>query len=179
MKRLAIGAGAAIVALVLLVLVVHTPPFRRQVLRYTIAEVQRRYAIRIQASRLDYNLAALSLGLADVRIAADLTPDTPFFEADYLSVALPARALAGVIALGEIGVTNGRVRVIRDADGRMNLPESSDTPSGEPAALDIAHLTAPRLAVQVADAQNDLALAVPGITLDIGRNDGRVTLNAP
>ena len=61
----------------------------------------------------------------------------------------------------------------------MNLPDSSETPSGEPAPLNIAHLSAPRLLVDVKDAQNDLSLAVPGITLDIGRAQGRVALNAP
>ena len=53
-------------------------PVRRMVLRYTIAEVRRRYAIRIEAARLDYNLAALTIGLAQVRIAADRTPDLHF-----------------------------------------------------------------------------------------------------
>ena len=43
-----------------------------------------RYGIRIEASRLDYNLAALSVGLSNVRIAADRTPALPFFEADYV-----------------------------------------------------------------------------------------------
>jgi hypothetical protein len=74
------------------VLVVHTPPVRRAVLRYVIAEVQRRYGIRIEASRLDYNLAALTVGLADVRIAADRTPSGSFFAADYLHAALARRA---------------------------------------------------------------------------------------
>src|SRR5712691_1179414 len=179
MRRLGLVAGAVIAAVALFVLVVHTPPVRRFVLRHAIAEVQRRYAIRIEAGRLDYNLAALTIGLAQVRIAADRTPDRPFFEADYAQAALARRALMGVVAFDDIAVTNGQVHVIRDRDGRMNLPESSDTPSGEPAALDVAHLSAPRLVVDVKDAQNDLSLAIPGITLDVGRSQGRVALNAP
>ena len=166
-------------AVVLFVLVVHTPPVRRMVLRYAIAEVRRRYALRIDAARLDYNLAALTIGLAQVRIATDRTPDLPFFEADYVQAALAARALGGMVAFDEIAVTSGRLRVMRDRDGRMNLPESSNTPPGEPAPLNVAHLSAPRLVVDVKDAQNDLSLAVPGITLDIGRTQGRVALNAP
>src|SRR5712691_7180260 len=97
MRRLGLVAGAVIAAVALFVLVVHTPPVRRFVLRYTIAEVERRYAIRIEASRLDYNLPALTLGLADVRIAAVRTPNLPFFEADYVRAALPTRALTGVV----------------------------------------------------------------------------------
>ena len=76
MKRVALAAGAIVVASCLFVLAVHTPPVRRAVLRYVISEMQRRYAIRIDASRLDYNLAALTVGLADVRIAAERTPAT-------------------------------------------------------------------------------------------------------
>src|SRR5436309_324592 len=45
--------------------------------------------------------------------------------------------------------------------------------------IGLAHLPAPRLAVDVKDAQNDLTLAIPGVTLDIGRSQGRAALNAP
>ena len=179
MKRLALVAGAALVAIGLFVLVVHTPPVRRAVLRYVVAEVQRRYAIRIDAARLDYNLPALTVGLAQVRIAADRTPDFPFFQADYVSAALASRALTGIVAFDEVAVTNGRVQLVRDRDGRMNLPDSSDTPAGEPAPLNIAHILAPRFVIDIKDAQNDLALAIPGVTLDIRTRDGRMTLDAP
>src|ERR1051325_2925507 len=191
MRRLAITAAAVLIAVVVFVLVVHTPPVRRAVLRYVVAEVQRRYAIRIEASRLDYNLAELTIGLADVRVTAlsaeargataeaERTADQPFFEAGYVRAALARRTLTGAVAFDEVAITNGRVRLIRDRDGRMNLPESSDTPSGEPAPLDIAHLSAPRFVVDVNDAQNDLALAIPGRALDIAKSSGRLTLNAP
>jgi outer membrane protein assembly factor BamA/autotransporter translocation and assembly factor TamB len=179
MKRLGLLAAAAVALVVVFVLVVHTPPFRRLVLRYVISEVQRRYALRIDAARLDYNLAALTLGLADVRLAADRTPSAPFFEAAYVAVALPSRVLIGVMAFDDINVTGGRIHLVRDRDGRMNIPESSQTPSGEPAALDLGRLLMPRLLVDYTDAQNDLAVTIPGVTLDIGREQGRVALNAP
>jgi len=179
MKRLGLLAAAAVVLVVAFVLVVHTPPFRRLVLRYVIGEVQRRYAMRIDASRLDYNLAALTLGLADVRLAAERTPSAPFFEADYVRVALPSRALTGAIAFDDITVTSGRIHLLRDPDGRMNIPESGETPSGEPAALDIRRFSAPRLLLEFTDSQNDLKVTVPGITLNVGREQGRVTLDAP
>src|SRR3954470_18648554 len=98
-RRLVLIAGAVLAAIVLFVFVVHTPPVRRAVLRYVIADVQRRYAIRIEASRLDYNLAALTFGLADVRVAAERTPDAPFFEADYVRAALARRVLTGIVAI--------------------------------------------------------------------------------
>jgi len=124
MKRFA-RVGLAVAAITaLLVLAVHTPPFRRLVLRYAIAEAQRRYAIQIQADRLDYNLAALSFGLSNVRIAAVTTPQAPFFSSNYIHVTLPRRALTGIVAFDEIAVTGGDIRIVRDADGHMNLPPS-------------------------------------------------------
>src|SRR5882672_11061278 len=174
MRRLALVAGAGLVAVGLFVLVVHTLPVRRAVLRYVVAEVQRRYGIRIEAARLDYNLPALTIGLSQVRIAAERTPGVPFFQADYVSAALASRALTGIVAFDEIAVTNGHVQLTRDRDGRMNLPDSSDTPAGEPAPLNIAHLSAPRFVIDIKDAQNDLALDAPA-TLTVGRNQTRVT----
>jgi len=178
-RRLALVAAALVVAVGVVVLIVHTPPVRRAVLRYVIAEVQRRYAIRIEASRLDYNLPALTLGLADVRIAAERTAATPFFQADYLHAQLARSAFTGIIAFDEISVSDGQVHLVRDADGRMNLPESAATPSGEPSPLNINHLAAPRFAINVSDAQSDLALTIPGLTLDIRRADGHLSLDAP
>jgi uncharacterized protein involved in outer membrane biogenesis len=179
MKRLALLAGAAVALVVVFLLVAQTPPFRRLVLRYVIGEVQRRFAMRVDATRLDYNLATLTIGLADLRLAADRTAGTPFFEADYVRVVLPSRVLGGVLAFDDIAVTNGRIHVLRDRDGRMNIPEPSGTPSGPPAALDVRRLSAPSLVVDFTDLRNDIAAAVPGITLDIGRDQGRVMLNAP
>ena len=162
-----------------LAVVVHTPAFRRLVLRYAVAEVQRRYGIRLEAERLDYNLASLTIGLAQIRISVDRSPDTPFFEADYLHASLPRRMLMGIIALDEIAVTNGFVRVVRGGDGRTNLPDSSDSRGAEPAALDIARLVAPRFRVEVQDAQTGVILQIPGVNIDIGRTAGRISLAAP
>src|SRR4029077_8684320 len=97
---------------------------RRLVLRYVAAEVQQRYGVRIAAARLDYNLAALRVGLAGLRVAANASPDLPFFEADYVAVSLPRRVLAGVVAFDDVQITNGRVRIVRGQDGRTNLPTS-------------------------------------------------------
>ena len=179
MKRLGLLAAAAVALVVVFVLVAHTPPFRRLVLRYVISEVQRRYAMRIDATRLDYNLAALTLGLADVRLASERTPSASFFEAAYVRVALPSGALIGRIAFDDITVTSGRMHLVRDREGRMNVPESGETPSEEPAALNIRRFSASRLLVDFTDTQNDVAVTIPGLTLDIGRDQGRVSLNGP
>src|SRR2546429_8273441 len=174
MKRFARAAVAVVAAVVLFVVAVHTPPVRRMVLRYVIADVQRRYAIRIDADRLDYNLAALTVGLSNVRIVALALPstsamppevraETPFFSADYASVSLPARALTGVVAFKQIVITDGHLRVVRDTNGRTNLPASSSAPNGEPAALDVARLFAPGMGLDLQDAVSGVALTIPAL----------------
>ena len=183
LKPVARRAGLLVLALVLaagvIAVVVHTPAFRRFVLQYAVTEVQRRYGIRLEAARLDYNLTSLRIGLAEIRISVERSPDAPFFEADYLRASVSRRVLMGIIALDEIAVTNGRIHIVRGGDGRTNLPESSDSRGGEPAALDIARLVAPGFRVDVEDAQADLTLRIPGINIDIGRAAGRISLVAP
>ena len=115
-------------AALILVLLVHTPVARGAALRYALAAIQRNYGLTLQAARLDYNLATLRVGLAGLRVSAEGSPDEPFFEADYVSVALPAGILLGHVAFRDISVTNGRVVVHRRADGGSNLPQSEDSP---------------------------------------------------
>ena len=67
MKRLALVAAAVLVAVGLFVLVVHTPPVRRPVLRYAgrRGSAALRHPHRCRASRLQ--LAGADLGLVEVR----------------------------------------------------------------------------------------------------------------
>jgi len=171
--------AAPIVLAIVLAIVVHTPPVRGFVLRYAVAETQRRFGIRVEAARLDYNLISLSVGLAQARVTADRAGAVPLFEADYLRVSLPWRALTGVLAFDEVAITGGRVHVIRDADGRTNLPDSSGATGGAPPALDVGRLTAPRLALDVQDTPGNLRIEAPGIDIDIGQSAGRLQLVQP
>src|SRR5688572_26827013 len=133
--RAALWVVAVAAAILLLVLLAHAPFARSAALRYALATVQRNYGLTLQADRLDYNLARLRVGLAGVRLSAEGSVNEPFFEAEYLSVTLPAGVLLGDVAFRDISVTNGRVFVHRHADGRSNLPQSEDSPANDPPAL--------------------------------------------
>ena len=179
MRRLAvIGLGAA-AGLLALVLLLHTPVVRARVLQYALSRVQESYALRLEASRLDYNLATLRLGLADLRVAAAGASEPPFFEADYVSVIVPTSVLFGTVAFDDISVTNGLVRILRRQDGMTNLPSGAATPAGEPPPLHIAHLSIPRLAVDIRDEQGDVTFRMPAIAIDLTPDAGRVALGAP
>ena len=101
--------GVLLAAAVLLVVLVHAPFFRAAALRYAVRTVEEQYDLHLDASRLDYNLAALRIGLADLRVSALHSRDEPFITADYLSVTLPWRTVLGDVAFNDITVTNGRV----------------------------------------------------------------------
>ena len=64
MKKVGVSIAAALAGAVVLVLLAHAPFVRSAALRYALGAVQRNYGLSLQADRLDYNLAALRVGLA-------------------------------------------------------------------------------------------------------------------
>ncbi len=179
MKKVGVGIAVALAGAVVLVLLAHAPFVRNAALRYALGVVQRNYGLSLQADRLDYNLATLRVGLAGVRVSAEGSADEPFFEAEYVSVGLPAGILAGNVAFRDISVTNGRVFVHRRADGSSNLPRSEDSPGGDPPALRIDRIDVPRLAIEVRDEQADLALQAPAIGFVLTPDEGSIALAQP
>lgn len=158
-----------------LAVAVHTPPVRRAALRYAIATVQRQYGLRIDAARLDYNLAALSVGLSDLRVFAAAS-EVPFFEARYVGATFPRSILFGEVAFRTITVTDGRVRIVRRADGTTNLPPSTASPGGEPPPLHVDDLSIPRLAIEAHDELSDVDVDVPSLELRLAARGGRIAL---
>src|SRR5688572_14798056 len=178
--RISLIIAAALAATaVLFVLLLHAPFTRRAVLGYVLPRIEREYQLQLTASRLDYNVAAMRVGLADVCLAAPHTPNEPFFTADYVLVDVPWRVVLGDVVFDDISVTNGRVAVRRRADGTSNLPSGSDEPSDEPAPLRVRRLAMSRLAVDLRDEQAVASLWLPA--LDILLTPGTVgrTLSGP
>jgi outer membrane protein assembly factor BamA/autotransporter translocation and assembly factor TamB len=175
-RRLIIVFGVLVTAAVLLVVLVHAPFSRAAALRYAVRTVEEQYDLHLDASRLDYNLAALRIGLADLRVSALHATDEPFITADYLSVMLPWRTVVGDIAFNDITVTNGRVFVRRREDGTSNLPAGSEAPAGEPPALRVEQLNVPQLAIDLRDEQAAMFLSMPSIALRLTPGAGYVKL---
>ena len=174
--KIAAVLAAAVVAVAL---ILHAPFARRAALRYALTTVQRDYRLTLEAARLDYNLAALRVGLAGIRLSAPGSTNEPFFEADYVSVTLPIGALFGDVAFKNITATNARVVVHGRADGTTNLPRAEDSPGDDPPALRIARLDVPQLAIDVRDEQADIALQIPAIALLLTPDDGSISLAMP
>lgn len=153
---------------------VHAPFVRQAVLRYAIGRLQQEYGIRVDADRLDYNLATRRFGLAGVRVSA-AGQQPPFFEAGYVAVTVPRQALVGDVSFDEVAVTDGMVRLRRSAIGVSNIPASGDG-GGEPAPLRIGRLSLSALRVDVRDEQYGVVLDVPAADIALGAGEGRIVL---
>ena len=170
--------GEIIVALtaisVAAVLLVHTPVVRQAVLRYAVSLLEQQYGIRLEADRLDYNLASMRIGLSRMRLSF-VGRQPPFFEAAYVAVVVPWRVLLGEVSFEDVVVTGGLVRIRTTAAGVSNLPTS--TPStGEPAPLRIARLGIAPLRVDIRDEASGFALDIPSAEVRLTARDGRIAL---
>jgi len=172
-----LAAGALLVLILAGLLALHAPPVRAYALRYASSRALEQ-GIVLEAERLEYNLVALRAALIGVRVSA-VGATAPFFEADDVDVELPGRMLRGELAIDDVTITGGRVRVVRGADGQTNLPttpESDD--AAEPAPLPVARVFAPGLTLELRDRANDLVVDAPALTLDLS-SAGRVQLDMP
>jgi outer membrane protein assembly factor BamA/autotransporter translocation and assembly factor TamB len=133
--------------------------------------------VQIEADGLDYNLATRRARLANVRVAA-AGEAQPFFTADSVAADASYQVFFGKVAIDEVTVTNGTVRIVRRADGTTNLPKSSGGGTGDPAPLPIARIIAPRLAVEYRDEPANVTIRTAALTADVSSR-GRLALDAP
>ena len=183
---LRLAALLAIVAIVagVAVMVVHSPPVRRYALDRAIAALEERARIRLHAAHLTYNLLALRMTLEDVRVASVLDLDRPFFTADRVRVELQGGWLARATRDFQlqrddrIDIAGGRVQILRSADGRLNVPESSGS-KGDAEPLQLGTISAPGLAFEFSDSRDRLSLSLPAIDVTLGGKSGRIELRQP
>jgi outer membrane protein assembly complex protein YaeT len=100
----------------------HLPPVRARVLDRVRAYALQEFGIRLQASRLGYNLLTRSIELRDVSLTAT-SASQPFLQADRAVVLLDPAIYLGRVTVSHIAITRPRLTLVRDADG-VNLPPS-------------------------------------------------------
>jgi len=175
-RRLMVVAAALAATGAAFVLLLHAPFVRRAALRYALPAIERQYGMRLDASRLDYNLAALRIGLAGVRLAAPHSLDEPFFSAEYVSVTLARRSLAGPLTFDAIAATDARIVVRRRSDGSTNLPSPSGEPSDDPPPLRVNLIDVPQIALDLRDEQAARFLWIPALAIRLTPDGGFVRM---
>lgn len=173
-RRSFLLAAGVIAAGLVAVALLHTSATRSAVLARAAAYAEARYGIRIEASRLEYNLVRLSFRLSGVRVASPRSPSQPFFEADRLEIDLPPSVLGGALTITRLSADRARVHVLRAADGTSNLPSSTGG-TGEPTPIPIGRMQVSDLTVEVADEPTAFAIVLAGGALDVTPRSGRIT----
>ncbi len=178
-RRLLLFVAAVILLIAGAALLVHAPFVRARVLAYALATLEDQYGIRVEAGRLDYNLLALRVGLSSVRVSA-AGKQPPFFEADYVAVAVPRRTLLGDVFFDEVSVSNGVVRIVRQASGESNLPEATAAGTGEPEPLRMGRIDLSPLRIDVRDEGSGFALDIPAASVEqLTAHSGRIAFARP
>jgi outer membrane protein assembly factor BamA/autotransporter translocation and assembly factor TamB len=119
------------------------------------------------------------MSLRGVRVSADTTPDAPFFAARFVEVTLPQSAVLGPFAIETIAVDGARIRIVRERDGRTNLPLTGGGAEGEPDALRLGRFSATDLSVEAIDRASDTTVTLPSIELTLAADSGRLELRKP
>ncbi len=184
-----VGGIAAVLVLVALVVAVgvHTAPVRRYALRRAITTLEERAQLRVEAADLSYNLFAFRMTLRDVRVATLGTSGQPFLVAQRVSLAL--NGFGGFRFRGDepvfqlqpedrIDIEGGRVRIVRAADGRVNLPPSGEG-TGASQPLQLGTISAPRLAFEFSDQAKRVAVVLPATDILLEGDNGRIELREP
>lgn len=161
----------AIVAL----LAIHTPPVQSRVLAWSVAELERRFALNLAADALRFNLLTRRVTLTNVRLAAAGHHDDPFFAADRVGVGFPWTAFRGQLRFDEIAIDGGTVTILRAADGTSNLPpgRGATDPAAPPRRLDVRNLAIRDLEFLYRDSQRDLEIRAGGVRTDLSWQPGR------
>lgn len=167
---LTLGTLAAIAGLLLLGL--HTPPAKR----YVLARVTEWLATReidLQARSIDYNLFGLSLVVDDLTVSGkEIAGAPPFARIARLSLNLSLRdLLRGIYIVRSADITNPRIHVFIDDQGRTNMPRwtsSESSASSEPIDYLIERFRLTDARVRFEDHRQHLLAILPiaSITID-------------
>ena len=143
-----------VVATGLLLALIHTPIVRSWMLSYAARTLDERFDIRLEATRIDFNLLTLDFELHQVSVASSAQPDLPFLTAERARANLPWSAVLGTLSFSTLTADRPKLSLLQSADGAWNLPEEKsreESASVEDGRLlpAIERLTVPDLEIEV------------------------------
>jgi outer membrane protein assembly complex protein YaeT len=147
-----------------LIVVVHTPPVRRYVL-HKASEALRSRGIDFRAATLRYSLFSASATLTGVEIRSAAAPELPPV-ATIPRVELRARwadLVRGRVVIESARLERPAIRIVRDRQGRDNLPRLTGGGAGGGGAgsFFLKKLVARRGTLRVEDRERDLEMTLP------------------
>src|SRR5690349_17250504 len=90
---------------------VHLPFVRARVLEWARVRLARDFGIVVDAKRLDYNLAGVSLELHDLNLSAP--GERPFLHADSLRLELDRRLFVGFVEIRQLELVHPHIALLR------------------------------------------------------------------
>jgi len=144
---------------------VHLPFVRARVLEWARVRLARDFGIVVDAKRLDYNLAGVSLELHDLNLSAP--GERPFLHADSLRLELDRRLFVGFVEIRQLELVHPHIALLRHRDGRTNLPTSPDSPSSQPTPLHLGIVALRQLSLDFEDEAAGHKAAVGPVDLTV------------
>jgi outer membrane protein assembly complex protein YaeT len=128
MKKKLLRIGIAVVISLLAVFaLLHTPLVQKQVRKYAVSQLEKKFGLMVSVRDLDYNLFSLRITLHGVTIKSRNYPHLPpFLEADTIQVKIPLSLLTkGKLELKEFFASGLHLSVYEDKDNITNIPDFS------------------------------------------------------
>ena len=121
-------AGIVVVGLGVAVALLHTPAAKRLAFEQ-IRKLLTKQGVTLNAARFDYNLLALRISSGRLSISSTLAPDLPsVFTADDVMAQLDIFDLIrGRYRVKDAVLSNPKIQIIVDEQGRSNVPRSTTT----------------------------------------------------
>jgi outer membrane protein assembly factor BamA/autotransporter translocation and assembly factor TamB len=167
--RLLLLAIALAATTLILFAVAHTPPVRARVRTWAIGWLYSQAGIVASIDDLSYNLLTLDIRLDGVRLSADGSA-TPFASARRVHLDVPWSAVFGALRLHSVELDEPAIELVRDAQGSLNLPQSSGGEGGTGLErLTIERVGINRARVRYDDAAAGMGALVDGITVRLSR----------
>ena len=163
--------AAVVAACVVLVLAGAHLPMGRALALAQVLSWLRSQGLQASADSLSYNLLNLTFQLRGVSVTAT-GAGTPLLTAREIRADLPWGALFGGVRLDDVAVSGLAVRVVRQADGSLNLPVS---PSGGPplSRLDLGRVHLEHASFRFDDMAAGQHVALDDVSIDLSPTDGR------
>ncbi len=168
-KKVILSITLPLLFLLLILLLLHTPPVRSKVLAILLKNLEKQ-GISLRAEALDYNLLKFRFTLKKPVLQASANKEfPPFFKAEEVTVSIPLSFLwSKTLEFNDIKIQGAFVHVRVNADGTFNNPFKAESKSGaSPPEFIIHRFHVPGASFIFEDMKEHVHIQVPVFHLDL------------